>query len=152
MVGGQRITWTQQGLQWMVPAQWKQMSADSRTFHYMSPGTSEAGNLIVSISPMPASFPIDVSLKATYDANREKIGWGEYAEVKYLDLDGVKGVLTREATPEHEENPQRLMWLGYRDYNGQMQLVNVMLASRAKDFPRHEDTFLAILKTTRLAD
>jgi hypothetical protein len=100
---------------------------------------------------MGSSFPVDMSLKAVYDSSQDKIGNGDYSEVRWLELDGIKGVLVREATPEHEDSPQRLIWQGYRTHNGQLQLVILMLASQARDFPRHEPTFTAILNTTRFA-
>jgi hypothetical protein len=41
--------------------------------------------------------------------------------------------------------------MGYRDYQGQKQLVNIMLASRGKDFARHEDALYGILYSTSLS-
>jgi hypothetical protein len=64
------------------------------------------------------------------------------------DLGGLKGVMFRESSPEDDDSPQRLQWMGYRNYKGQLQLVNVMLATRGKDFARHEDTLYGVLYTT----
>jgi hypothetical protein len=41
--------------------------------------------------------------------------------------------------------------MGHRDYKGQKQLVNIMLASRGKDFARHEDALYGILYSTELS-
>jgi hypothetical protein len=54
----------------------------------------------------------------------------------------------RESAPEDAESPQRLQWIGYRTYKGQKQMLNIMLASRGKDFARHEDALYGILYST----
>ena len=54
----------------------------------------------------------------------------------------------RETSPEDEEGAQRLQWIGFRDYKGQKQMINIMLATRGKDFARHEDTMYGILYST----
>ena len=57
----------------------------------------------------------------------------------------------REAAPENSDSPQRLQWMGYRNYKGQLQLVNIMLASEGKYFARHEDAMYGILYSTKLS-
>ena len=56
----------------------------------------------------------------------------------------------RESSPESPDSPQRLQWMGYREYKGQKQLVNIMLASQGKYFARHEDALYGILYSTKL--
>jgi hypothetical protein len=38
--------------------------------------------------------------------------------------------------------------MGFRDYKGQKQMLNIMLASRGKYFARHEDALYGILYST----
>jgi hypothetical protein len=140
-VGAAEITWT-------VPQKWKKHSADSNQLLWNSPGSWDAAHLIANISPMNADFPAEISLKTTYDTyQRDK---QKYAEVRWLKLGGVKGVMFRETSPESADSPQRLQWIGFRDYKGQKQMVNIMLASRGKDFARHEDALYGILYSTKL--
>ncbi|HZB43756.1 MAG TPA: hypothetical protein VE360_00860 [Pyrinomonadaceae bacterium] len=147
--GGQTARWEQQEMSWTVPQRWTKQTAESTSFLWRSPGSWDAANLIVSISPMGADFPTDVSLKAFYDQAATRKQNGEVSEYQYLKLGGVKGVMFREASPEGDDNPQRLQWLGYRDYKGQKQMINIMLATRGKDFARHEDTMYGILYSTQ---
>jgi hypothetical protein len=148
IAGGQTAGWEQQEIGWTVPQKWKKTSADSTSLMWRSPGSWDAASLIASISPMAPDFPAELSLKAYYDAHqRDK---QKYSEVRWLKLDGVKGVMFRETAPENADGAQRLQWLGYRDYKGQKQLVNIMLASRGKDFARHEDALYGILYSTKL--
>ena len=64
---------------------------------------------------------------------------------------GLKGVQFREANPEKPDGHRRLQWMAYRKYTGQVQLVNLMLASEGKDFERHKNTMYGILYSTKLA-
>jgi hypothetical protein len=150
IAGGQSVGWEQQEIGWTVPQKWKKMSADSTSLLWRSPGSWDAASLIASISPMAANFPSEISLNAYYDAHMQDKQ--KYSEVRWLILDGVKGVMFRESAPEDDDSPQRLQWLGYREYKGQKQLVNIMLASRGKDFARHEDALYGILYSTQLSE
>jgi hypothetical protein len=150
IAGGQTAEWAQQEITWTVPQKWKKSSAESQSFMWRSPGSWDAASLIVNVSPMSADFPSDVSIAAFYAGAEQRKKSGEVDEVKWIKLDGVKGVLFRESAPESSDNPQRLQWMGYRTYKGQKQLVNIMLASRGKDFARHEDAMYGILYSTKL--
>jgi hypothetical protein len=148
--GGQTALWEQQEISWTVPQKWKKNTAESTTFMWRSPGSWDAASLIVSISPMSADFPADISLKAFYDQAQSRKTNGEVDEVRWISFDGTRGVLFRESAPESDDNPQRLQWMGYRKYKGQTQLVNIMLASQGKYFARHEDAMYGILYSTKL--
>ena len=150
--GGQTAAWEQQEITWTVPQKWKKYSAESTSFMWRSPGSWDAASLIVSVSPMSADFPADASIAAFYTGAEQRRKSGEVDEVKWVKLDGLKGVLFRESAPESSDSPQRLQWMGYRTYKGQKQLVNIMLASRGKDFARHEDAMYGILYSTRLSN
>ncbi len=72
--------------------------------------------------------------------------------MRWLKLGGAKGVMFREASPESPDNPQRLQWIGYRDYKGQKQYVTIMLASQGKYFAQHEDTMYGVLYSTEMGE
>lgn len=152
VAGGQSAAWAQQEISWTVPQKWIKQTVDSRTFFWRSPGSSDAASLIVSISPMSADFPAETSLSAFYEGAQTRKRNGEVNEVRWLRLGGVKGVQFRESAPEDATNPQRLQWMGYRNYKGQTQLVNMILASRGKDFARHEDALYGILYSTKFSE
>ena len=99
---------------------------------------------------MDQSFPTDVSLKAFYDSAKTRSKNGEVDELKWLEIDGLKGVEFRESDPAKPDENRRLQWLAYRKYAGQVQLVNLLLASRGKDFSRHQDAMYGILYSTKI--
>ncbi|MDQ3907391.1 MAG: hypothetical protein M3268_03505 [Acidobacteriota bacterium] len=147
--GGQSAVWDQQEISWTVPQRWTKSDVSSQSFMWRSPGSADAASLIVSVSPMAADFPADVSANAFYEQAQTRKKNGEVEEVRWLRLDGVRGVMFRESAPESSDSPQRLQWIGYRDYKGQKQMVNIMLASRGKDFAHHEDALYGILYSTK---
>jgi len=150
LAGGQEIKWEQQGMSWTVPPKWTESSKESKEFIWRSPGGGDAANLIVSISPMDDSFPTDVSIKAFYDGAKTRAKNGEVDELKWVEIDGLKGVLFREANPEKPDGSRRLQWMVYRKFTGQVQLVNLMLATQGKDFERHKDAMYGILYSTKI--
>jgi hypothetical protein len=150
LAGGQQIKWDPQGISWTVPPKWTEASNESKMFVWRSPGSREAASLIVNISPMDENFPTDTSIKAFYDGAKGRAKNGEVDELKWLEIDGLKGVEFRESNPEKPDDIRRLQWMAYRKFAGQVQLVNVMLASRGKDFPGHQDAMYGILYSTKI--
>ena len=148
--GGQEVKWDQQGITWTVPKDWKKMSVETKSLLWSSRSGGDLASLIVNISPMAEDFPTDISLKAFYDGAVTRKKNGEVDEVRWLELDGVKGVAFREAVPEGADDSRRLQWLTYRKYAGQTQMVNLMLATAGRSFEKNQDTFYAILYSTKL--
>jgi hypothetical protein len=151
LAGGQQANWERQGMSWTVPPKWTQEENESKSFMWRSPGGSDAASLIVSISPMDENFPAESSINATYDQQKSRAKNGEVDEVKWVEIDGLKGVQFREANPEHPDDSRRLQWMAYRKYTGQLQLINLMLATDGKDFDRHKDALYGILYSTKIA-
>jgi hypothetical protein len=146
--GGQSITWDQQGITWTVPPKWSKMDVSSKSFNWKSPDLGAF--LLTNISVMDASFPVDVSIKAYYDQSVSRQKNGEVAEVRWLELDGVRGVQFLETPPEDKTGPRRLQWIAYRKYAGQTQMVNLMLSSQGQHFDKHKDALYGIMYSTKL--
>jgi hypothetical protein len=149
IAGGQPAKWERQGMSWTVPASWKENTNESKEFIWNST-KGELASLIVSISPMSEDFPVNDSSKAEYESARTRAKNGEVDEVKWVEIDGIKGVQFREANPEHPDDSRRLQWLGFRKFTGQVQQINVMLASNGKGFPSHQDEMYGILYSMKI--
>ncbi|HYJ45123.1 MAG TPA: hypothetical protein VEV81_00820 [Pyrinomonadaceae bacterium] len=150
VAGGEEVKWDQQGMSWTLPKGWTKSDVGKTTFNYRSAGGGDNGFLIVNISPMGEDFPVDISLKAFYDQAITRKKNGEVEDVRWMELDGLKGVLFREAMPEGQEDPRRLQWIAYRKYAGQTQMVNLMLSTTGRSFDKQADTFYGILYSTKL--
>lgn len=148
--GGKTAKWDAQGMEWTVPPKWTETENESKTLLWRSPGGFDAANLIVNISPMDESFPTDISINAFYDQAKSRMKNGEVDEVKWLEIDGLKGVQFREANPEKPDGIRRLQWMAYRKYAGQVQLVNLMLSSSGSGFPKHQDAMYGVLYSTKI--
>lgn len=150
IAGGQSVTWDQQGITWTVPAKWTRVNVDATTFNWKSPGSFDAGFLIGHISPMPENFQTDVGIKATYDqaVGRKKIG--EVSSVRWLEIDGVRGVEFLETPPGNKEDSRRLQWLAYRKFAGQTQLITLVLSSEGRHFDMHSDELFGILYSMKV--
>lgn len=147
LAGGQTVKWDQQGITWTLPAGWKKQSVSTELFNY---GSGDGAFLIVAISPMAPDFPTEVSLRASHEAQKVGQKNGKIDEVKYLELDGVRGVQFRESKPEMADDIRRLQWLAYRKYAGQTQLLTFILSGRGDNFAKHQDELYAILYSTKL--
>lgn len=146
--GGKEMKWDEQGMSWTLPTGWKKMSSAPNSLQWAL-GTEAF--LIVSISPMSAEFPTDVSLKANYDGAVTRQKNGELEKLRYLELDGIKGVEFIETMLQGKDSPRRQQWLAFRKYAGQSQMVNVMLSTKGASFDKHRDEFAAIMSSTKMA-
>jgi hypothetical protein len=151
LAGGPQAKWDRQGMSWTVPPNWTEQENESKSFMWRSPGGADAASLIVSISPMPETFPTDSAMDAAYEQANDRARNGEVDEVKWVEINGLKGVQFREANPEKPDGHRRLQWLAYRKYLGQVQGINLMLATQGKDFERHKDAMYGILYSTKVA-
>jgi hypothetical protein len=146
LAGGQTVTWEQQGITWTLPPKWTKVSVGNEMFNWGGGGAF----IIVSISALGEDFPMDTGLQAAYDGAKTMYKNGKYEELRWLELDGLKGVQWREAMPEDPSGPRRLQWQAYRKYAGQVQLVNLMLSTNGSNFDKHQDEFYAILYSTKI--
>jgi len=148
LANGQEVKWDQQGITWTLPANWKKQSVTNELFNY---GSGDGAFLIVSISSMAPDFPTDISLKAFHEAAKVREKNGQVDELKWLELDSVRGVEFRESKPQMADDIRRLQWMTYRKFAGQTQLVNFILSGASGDkFTKHEDELYAILFSTKL--
>jgi len=151
LAGGQEVKWDRQGMSWTVPPKWTEQTNESKQFVWRSPGGSDAASLIVRISPMQEDFPAESSIQAEYAQATSRAKNGEVDEVKWVEIDGLKGVQFREANPEKPDDSRRLQWLAYRKYLGQLQGINLMLATEGKAFDKHKNEMYGILYSTKIS-
>lgn len=144
---GQEVKWTEQGITFTVPKNWKKMNVGKTSLNYGSP---DLAFLIASVSPMPADFPADISLKANYESALQQLQNGKYENVRYLEINGIKGVEFSETMPEENSDPRRHQWIAFRTYLGQNQMLNIMTSTKGNNFDKHRDDFSAILYSMKI--
>jgi hypothetical protein len=142
-----QVDWTEQGISWKLPSGFKKMSVMKESLNYGSPAT---GFLIASISVMPDSFPAETSVEATYTQALEQLKQGKYESVRWLEIDGVKGVEWIESMPEIKDGARRHQWIAFRRYLGQNQQLNIMVSTDGNKFDKQRDTFAAIMYSMKI--
>lgn len=146
LANGQEVKWDEQGISWTLPAGWKKQSVSANTFQYGANGAF----LIVSISAMGSDFPTEISLRGFHEGAKVRKKNGEVDELKWLELDGVRGVEFRESKPQMADDIRRMQWMTYRKYANQTQLVNFILSTSGGKFDERQDELYAILFSTKL--
>jgi hypothetical protein len=141
------ISWSDQNISFKLPSGWPKMDVRKDSFNYGSPAN---GFLIASISVMPDSFPAESSIQATYESALEQLKQGNYETVRWLEIDGVKGVEWKEALKE-KDGIRRHQWIAFRRFQGQNQQLNVMVSTNGEKFDKQKDTFAAIMYSMKIA-
>jgi hypothetical protein len=147
IANGQEAKWDQQGITWTLPANWKKIDVRNETFSYSGNGAF----LTVAISPLPQMENLtETSMRAMHEAAKTQQKIGKYDEVKWLELDGLRGVGFREAKQEMTDDIRRLEWQAYRKYAGSTQMITMILSSNSGNFSTHEDELYGILYSTKI--
>lgn len=147
IANGQDVPWDQQGITWRLPANWNKVDVRNESFTYSGGGA----HLTVAISVMPQMESlVDTSIKAMYEAAKTQQKIGKYDEVKWLELDGVRGVQFRESKQEMAGDIRRLEWQGYRKYAGSTQLVTMILSTDSGEFAKHQDELYGVMYSTKI--
>lgn len=146
LANGQEVKWDEQGISWTLPPDWKKQTVSTNMFQYGANGAF----LIVTISPMSPDFPTEMSLNASHESAKVRKKNGEVDELKWLELDGVRGVEFRESKPQMADDIRRLQWMTYRKYANQTQLVSFILSTSGGKFDTRSDELYAILYSTKL--
>jgi hypothetical protein len=146
LANGQEAKWDQQGITWTLPPNWKKEEVRNETLSYGGSGAF----LSVNISTMGPDFPSDISIKAMHEAAKTQQKIGKYDEVKWLELDGLRGLEFRESKQETPGDIRRLEWQAYRTYAGQNQLITMILSTDDGAFAKHQDELYGIMYSTKV--
>ena len=147
IANGQEVKWDQQGINWTLPANWKKQDVRNESLSYGGDGAF----LTVQISPLPQMENlVDTSLKAMFESAKTQQKIGKYDEVRWLELDGLRGVGFRESKQEMADDIRRLEWQAYRKYAGSTQLITMILSTNSANFPKREDELYGILYSTKI--
>ncbi len=147
IANGQTVKWDQQGITWTMPANWKKQDVRNETLSYGGDGAFLS--VVISVMPQMEKFT-DVSIKAMYEAAKTNQKIGKNDEVRWLALDGLRGVGFRESKQEMAGDIRRLEWQAYRTYAGNTQLITMILSTSDSAFPKHEDELYGIMYSTKI--
>ena len=147
LANGQEVKWDQQGITWTLPPNWNKNEVRNELLSYSGKGA----HLSVAISVMPQMKDLtETSIKAMMEAAKTQKKIGKYDEVKWLELDGVRGIAFRESKQEMPGDIRRLEWQAYRTFAGNTQLITMILSTDSGEFAKHEDELYGILYSTKV--
>lgn len=147
LANGQEVKWDQQGITWTLPPHWSKNEVRNELLSYSGKGA----HLSVAISVMPQMKDlVDASSKAMMEAAKTQKKIGKYDEVRWLELDGVRGIAFRESKQEMAGDIRRLEWQAYRTFAGNTQLITMILSTDSGEFAKHEDELYGILYSTKV--
>lgn len=147
IANGQTVTWDQQGITWTLPANWSKNEVRNETLSYGGGGAFLSVN--ISVMPQMKDFA-DTSIKAMYEGAKTQKSIGKYDEVKWLELDGLRGVEFRESVQEEPGDIRRLEWQAYRTFAGSTQMITMILSTDSGKFAQHQDELYGILYSTKV--
>lgn len=146
--GATEVKWDDQSISWKLPSGFSKMQVMKESLNY---GLSGGGFMNASISKMSSDFLVESSINAYYTSALEKLKQGDYSSARWLEIDGIKGVEFVEAPPETKDGIRHHQWLAYRNYQGQSQMLNIMVSTSGANFEKQKDTFAAILYSMKIA-
>jgi len=149
--GGQTITWEEQDVSFTVPKGWRKEKTEIEDNFKLQ-------------GPDDTSLSIDVlTLKAETSPERElaehegmlRRQADKFDEVRYLELDGVKGLLSRANTRAAvdgaaDQGDVIINWVAYRRYKGKQQFISLLLGSPRNSFSKRRDELYGILASIKL--
>jgi biopolymer transport protein ExbD len=146
--GGQTISWAEGNISVTVPNGWRKDEVLGQTPQTFRLKGSEEARLSIDLgTEIEATFSPEDQLKNAYENLLEAQKEGRYEEVRYLDVDGVKGFLTRSV----DDDELWLSWTAFRKRNTKLQYVSIHLNSPRASFTIRRDEFYNILSSIKLS-
>ena len=145
-------TFEDQEITFSFPLGSEQIDNNRNTAAWQIKSGGASAHIIVTVATMDKDFPADKSIAAMYSAAETRMKNGVVDELNWMTIEGLKGVQLRESPPESDrpDDIRRLQWMGFRKHNGELQLVNILLAATGKDFPTFQTQLYEILRSTKL--
>ena len=144
-IGKQTIAWDEQGMRFTLPAGWRKHRIDSETFDLGGP---DGARLRVDILDRQGDVLPDV--KNGYEDLLQAQKDGAYEEVRILEADGVKGLLSRWSGGEFDPDSTHLRWQAFRKRKGKVQYIQINISISIDCFNRRKGELYGILNSIKL--
>ncbi len=143
----QEAAWKEQGLSFTLPAGWSRIELDTPMPDTVNWKGQQGARLLIDVlSGREISSP-DNELQTEYERRLYQQKQGKFDEVRYLTLDGVKGLLRRSADKQRVS----LHWDTFRKHEGKFQYLNVYLSVPTYSFKQRQSELYGILHSIHFA-
>lgn len=156
VANGQQYTWADGGVSVTLPKNWEKRSESPAGFRWMISYDSklQISDLAINVNEMinpRGEIPADaLESDMRFQLNQQKAG--KVAEVKYLTIDGVKGVFHREADGNAPYNARGLVWKSLRTFRGKRQLLLFNLTVTERNNAKFRGELEKILYSIKFSD
>ena len=140
------ITWADNRITFQVPDNWEQRELERDSAWFELSGTEEGVWLSATINRVHfrnVELALDTYREVCEDGKEEE----RVASCEDYAIGDFQGVLELEAEKEDPEGGRALTWKGIVQRGGRNHSVLIMLWSKSKVFPKHEETFRKVLST-----
>lgn len=146
IANGKELDWKVNGLSWKIPKDSNKLLERDMILTYRSPSSV---TLVASVTPSQSYDRAVSIIKGHYEQAviNEKNNLVE--QVRYLELDGIKGIEFIEKIPNND-GWQRHQWIAYREFNKQPQIISVMCGTEVADFENNKDICAATLYSIKV--
>lgn len=143
----QEAAWQEQGLSLTLSAGWSRNELDTPMPDTMNWKGPQGARLLVDVLNGREISSPDNELQTEYERRLYLQKQGKFDEVRYLTLDGVKGLLRRSA----DEERVTLHWDTFRKHQGKFQYLNVYLSVPTNSFKQRQSELYGILYSIHFA-
>jgi hypothetical protein len=148
LAGGREVTWLQQGMSWTLPADFVEAQVNETSAWYQDAAGTVA--VVAHANPIEYAFEAEPYLESFYSQHRSRRKSGAIDDLRYLEIDGVKGVVVRECATQNPQTPRKLQWTAFRDFGGKKQSIAITITAPGGEFATREDVIYAILYSARI--
>lgn len=145
----QTIRWDKYSISFRIPADWtkddslsQEEKRGNKTIDGLVWRGSKDQRIEFLIETSDTEFPVSSEAMLAADYESSKSGPVQLEDVRYLDVNGVKGLYYRRPLPDDGVNAT---WLTYRQHKGRQQSIVIILGGLRKDL-EHLNSILSSVK------
>jgi hypothetical protein len=140
------ISWPEQGMTLSVPAGWQNVPVRQETDIFKLEGPNDSA-LVIEVNDDHRVYDVDRALQRNYDNLKEA---GVVEEVRLLDLDGAKGIVSISTDIDGSKRSIHILWNGFRETKGKQQFIIFILHGLIGGPTDRKTELLGILNSLKL--
>lgn len=143
---GKELDWKVNGLNWRIPQDSNKLLERDTILTYRSPSSV---TFVASVTPSQSYDKAVSIIKGHYEQALANEKNSLVEQVRYLEIDGIKGVEFIEKVPNND-GWQRHHWIAYREFNKLPQVIAVMCGTKVAAFENNKDVCAATLYSMKV--
>ena len=142
--GAQIFKWPDHDMEFTLPAGWRKHRIDAEIFDLRGP---DGARLSVDLLDRQGTELPDI--RVGYEDLVQAQKKGTYEDVGILEVDGVKGLLSRWSRGEFDPNATHLRWQAFRMRKGKLQYIQINVGIPVDRFKARQKELTGILNSIK---